>query len=125
MLNKIKELSESTSWENKDSEVKSEEYLNKCYCCCIDPNEDLIAEDDEENKLPQEVYQIISEVYDAHMEGKDITELVENYKFSVKEFCDKEELYEIIYFVKIFILKVIHVMKVSTINIYIICLLVY
>jgi len=80
---------------------------NNCYCCST---ENMNTED-EENKLPQEVYQILSEVYEGHMEERNIDELVKNYHQSVYDFCQKEDSYEIVYFIKIFILKVIEVMK--------------
>lgn len=109
--NKIKDNNKNHFNSNNNSPNQSlshsGHFRNNCYCCST---ENMNTED-EENKLPQEVYQILSEVYEGHMEEKNIDDLVKNYHQSVFEFCQKEDSYEIVYFIKIFILKVIEVMK--------------
>jgi hypothetical protein len=96
---------------------------NSCNCCNCNNNE--LSEDDE-NKLPQEIFQILWEVYDANINGKNISDLVRRYHQSVYEFCAKEEQHEIVYFVKLFSEKVIEALKVgiinSDINIHIFCI---
>lgn len=62
--------------------------------------------EEEADRLPDEVYQIVNEIYSAHINHKDIKENVILYRKNVKDFCMKVTKEEIILFIKIFAEKV-------------------
>jgi hypothetical protein len=111
-LNKMKNANHKSIDIKSNSKSISGSNQNKKNCSCCKCHNDEI-EDDEENKLPQEIYQILIEVYEAHINNQNIIETVKKYHQSVYEFCLKEEQQEIIYFVRLFSEKVIEAMKVS------------
>jgi len=91
--------------DKKDSNKQS------CSCNkCISQNEE-----EEENKLPKEIHQIIMEIYEAHINKSCTEHLVEKYYFSVNEFCQKEDQDEIIYLVRVLSEKLIDALRVSNI----------
>lgn len=115
-LNKMKNANHKSIEIKSTSKSISGSNQNKKSCSCCKCHNDNI-DDDEENKLPQEIYQILIEVYEAHINNQNIIETVKKYHQSVYEFCLKEEQQEIIYFVRLFSEKVIEAMKVSKLNI--------
>ena len=115
-LNKMKYTNHKSIEIKSTSKSISGRNQNKKSCSCCKCHNDNI-EDDEENKLPQEIYQILIEVYEAHINNQNIIETVKKYHQSVYEFCLKEEQQEIIYFVRLFSEKVIEAMKVSNLSI--------
>ncbi len=89
--------------DKKDSNKQS------CSCHkCISQNEE-----EEENKLPKEIHQIIMEIYEAHINKESTDQLVDKYFFSVNEFCQKEDQDEIIYLVRVLSEKLIDALRVS------------
>lgn len=71
--------------------------------------------EDESDKLPEEIYQIIKEVYSAHMNNEDISHNVAQYSQNVKDYCSKVNRDEIIIFIKLFAEKVNYRMKVMSV----------
>ena len=94
----------SNSLSNK-SDIKSNNSINKNNvknnCCCCS-NAQYTSEDDNDNTLSNEIYKILCDVYSAHINNKDIKELIRVCYASVCDFCLKEEQNEILMFVKIF-----------------------
>lgn len=105
-------IGKMTSKENtSQSKSSSLKKYKKSTCSCCKCN--IEASDNEENKLPEEIYQILWEVYEGNINRKNIVDLVRRYHISVSEFCAKEEQQEVVYLVKTFSEKVNEALSVS------------
>lgn len=74
----------------------------KTSCNCSSCRQGAGSENSEEQSLSKEIFQIICDIYDAHIKTQEIKETVRRYQQSVHEFCIKESQADIIYLVKLF-----------------------
>lgn len=75
-----------------------------------------VSENSEEQSLSKEIYQIIWDIYQAHIKNQEIKETVRRYQLSVHEFCIKESQGDIIYLVKLFTKMLSNALIVSQTN---------
>lgn len=74
----------------------------KASCNCSSCRQAAGSDYSEEQSLSKEIFQIICDIYEAHIKNQEIKETVRRYQQSVYEFCSKESQADIIYLVKLF-----------------------